>query len=103
MYSHQKMPLNDSTVMSKLRWRNSGVSRYFANASSHCASFTGGSAPTMGCHSTIDRPECVSRVMPPTTTIANTSAQHASSQMATWRFALSTAGNTEDTEEHGGH
>jgi hypothetical protein len=35
--------------------------------------------PTIGCHSTIDKPECVRRVMPPTTTIAKTSAQHTSS------------------------
>ena len=42
--------------------------------------------PTIGCHSTIDSPECVSRVTPPTTTIANTSAQQTSSQIATaWR------------------
>ena len=46
---------------------------------------SGGSVPTIGCHSTIDRPECVRRVMPPTTTITNTSAQHASSQSATAR------------------
>ena len=39
--------------------------------------------PTIGCHSTIDKPECVSRVIPPTTTIANTRAQQISSQTAT--------------------
>ena len=39
--------------------------------------------PTIGCHSTIESPECVRRVMPPTTTIANTSAQHTSSHAAT--------------------
>ena len=37
----------------------------------------GGSVPTIGCHSTIDRPECVRRVTPPTTTIGNTRAQQA--------------------------
>ena len=36
----------------------------------------------MGCHSVIDSPECVSRVTPPTTTIANTSAQQINSQAA---------------------
>ena len=41
----------------------------------------------IGCHSVIDRPECVSRVTPPTTTIAKTSAQHASSQYAIARDA----------------
>ena len=45
--------------------------------------FSGGSVPTIGCHSVIDSPECVSRVTPPTTTIANTSAQQTNSQAAT--------------------
>jgi hypothetical protein len=41
----------------------------------------------------MDRPERVSRVTPPTTTIANTSAQQISSQVATYRRArLSIAG-----------
>ena len=43
---------------------------------------SGGSVPTIGCHSVIDRPECVSRVTPPTTTIAKTSAQQTNSQTA---------------------
>src|SRR5687768_3598914 len=38
--------------------------------------------PTMGCHSTMDSPEWVSRVTPPTTTMANTRAQQTSNQMA---------------------
>ena len=41
----------------------------------------------MGCHSVIDRPECVSRVTPPTTIIANTSAQQTRSHAATARGA----------------
>ena len=41
--------------------------------------------PTIGCHSTIDSPECVSRVTPPTTIIANTSAQQTKSHAATGR------------------
>src|SRR5436190_10637697 len=81
-YSHQKIPLNPSSVMSWLRSRYSGVSRYFANASSHCESFSGGTAPTIGCHSTIESPECVRRVMPPTTIIAKTIAQQARSHAA---------------------
>src|SRR3954463_12395970 len=40
-------------------------------------------APTSGAHSTIERPECVRRVMPPTMTIANTREQQISSQTAT--------------------
>ena len=45
-----------------------------------------------GCHSTIDSPECVRRVTPPTTTIANNIAQHASNQMAIARDARADAG-----------
>ena len=40
--------------------------------------------PRTGAHSTIDRPEWVSRVTPPSTTIANTSAQHTKSHAAIW-------------------
>ena len=39
-------------------------------------------APETGFHSVIDRPDSVRRVMPPTTTIAKTSAATASSQLA---------------------
>jgi hypothetical protein len=56
-----------------------------AKASSHAASESGGNVPTIGCHSVIDNPECVSRVMPPMTTIANTSAQQMKSHAATMR------------------
>src|SRR2546423_7698929 len=84
-YSHQKIALKPASVMSWLRRRNSGVVRYFAKVSSHCAAWRGGIAPTRGCHSTIERPECVRRVTPPTTTIAKTRAQQASSHTATTR------------------
>ena len=86
-YSHQKMPLNPARLMPWFTCRYSGVSRYFSNVCCHSASDIGGSVPTIGCHSTIDRPECVSRVTPPTTTIANTSAQHTNSHVATPRLA----------------
>src|SRR5437773_10491398 len=36
----------------------------------------------MGCHSVIDKPEWVNRVMPPTTTMAKTSEQHSNSHAA---------------------
>jgi hypothetical protein len=35
---------------------------------------SGGTIPVTGFHSTMDRPDCVSRVAPPTTTMANTRA-----------------------------
>ena len=85
MYSHQKMLLNPVRVMAGLTRRYSGVCWYFRKVSCHAPWSSGGSAPTIGCHSTIDSPEWVRRVMPPTTTIANTSAQQASSQAAMTR------------------
>src|SRR5512139_1021284 len=83
MYSHQKMPLNSARLMPKLTCLYSGVSLYFSKLSSHCASFSGGKVPRIGCHSTIDNPERVRRVMPPTTINMNSSVQQTSSQIAT--------------------
>src|SRR5262249_16065415 len=51
----------------------------------HCASVSGGIHPVSGCHSVIDRPDSVSRVAPPTTTIAKISAATATSQIRTER------------------
>src|SRR5512135_534855 len=81
------MPLNSESVMPRLTSRYSGVAWYLVKASFHAASDSGGSVPTIGCHSVIDSPEWVSRVTPPTTTIANTSAQQTNSQAATGRRA----------------
>ena len=78
--------------MSKLTCLNSGVRWYFSNSVCHSASFNGGSVPTSGCHSTIDSPECVRRVTPPTTTMANTRAAHSSSQTATLRWSVEVIG-----------
>src|ERR1039457_4217304 len=77
------MDLNAPRLIPWLTFRYSGVSLYLSKVSSHCASLTGGSVPRMGCHSTMDSPEWVSRGTPPTTTIADTGAQHASSPAAT--------------------
>src|SRR3546814_17647159 len=46
------------------------------------ASFRGGTTPETGSQRTIDRPDSVSRVMPPITTIRNTSRAMTSSQPA---------------------
>src|SRR5262245_54644267 len=43
---------------------------YFSNSVCHALSLSGGSVPVTGRHSTIERPEPVSRVAPPTTTSA---------------------------------
>src|SRR6266516_2743817 len=77
-YSHQKMPLKPSRFIPGLTSRYSGVCLYFPKVSCHPTSSSGGRAPTIGRHSTMESPEWVSRVTPPTTTIANTSAQQAS-------------------------
>ena len=47
---------------------------YLSNSACHAASLSGGSVPVTGFHSTIDRPDSVSRVAPPTSTIAKMSA-----------------------------
>src|SRR5215216_7120961 len=77
------MPLNAASDIPWLTSVYSGVARYFAKAACQSASDSGGTVPTIGCHSVIDRPEWVRRVTPPTTIIANTSAQHAKSHIAT--------------------
>jgi hypothetical protein len=46
---------------------------YAANSASQAASFSGGTTPEIGSQRTIDRPDSVSRVIPPTTTIRKTS------------------------------
>ena len=89
MYSHQKMPLNSSSDIPRLTFRYSGVDWYFVNMSCQAASPSGGSVPAMGCHSTIERPDRVRRVTPPTTTITKTRAAQTSNQKATWRRAAS--------------
>ena len=49
----------------------------------------------------LDNPECVSRVTPPTTIIANTSAQQAKSHAAIARFATACPGAGTDAERNG--
>ena len=63
----------------------SGIAWYFSNSDCHAASDIGGRAPVTGFHSVIDRPESVSRVSPPTSTIAATIAAMTSSHAAIMR------------------
>ena len=58
---------------------------YFSNSACHAASLSGGTVPVTGRHSTIESPEPVSRVPPPTAAVRNTSAATASSQARTKR------------------
>ena len=69
--------------MPALTWAYWGIALYFSKASFQSAAFIGGTAPMIGFHSVIDRPEPVSRVMPPMTTMANTMAAQTNSQTAT--------------------
>ena len=93
------MDLKPSTSMSWLRSLNSGVSLYFSNCAAQSASVSGGIVPMKGCHSTMDRPEWVRRVTPPTTTMAKTRAQQASSHAATGRRPAEAAGEAASAPE----
>src|SRR5215831_15380423 len=77
------MPLNSAKLIAKWTARYSGTSLYFANSTAQSAAESGGRTPTTGFHSVIDKPERVSRVMPPTTTIRKIIAQHVKSHAAT--------------------
>ena len=65
--------------------RYSGICWYFANSAAQSAADSGGTMPMTGFHSVIDRPERVSRVMPPTTTIRKIKPQQKNSHAATGR------------------
>ena len=56
-----------------LRMRYCGVSRYLSNSTAQSPALSGGTTPVTGRHSVIESPEPVSRVAPPTATIATTS------------------------------
>ena len=53
-------------VISNLTNSNSGMLLYFSNSTIHPSELKGGITPVIGFHSTIDRPESVKRVQPPT-------------------------------------
>src|SRR5690606_18446645 len=63
----------------------SGTCLYLSKASSHSASFIGGSAPMMGFHSVMLRPLPVRRVMPPMATMQAMRTQPVINQRTTGR------------------
>src|SRR6516162_11354140 len=65
---------------------------YFSNSACHANASSGGTTPVTGFHSTIDRPDSVSRVAPPTTTVTNIRAATASSHSRTARRRVSANG-----------
>src|SRR5690606_28758824 len=76
------MNLNSASSMPALVSSYCGVARYFSNSAAQLAASIGGIMPVTGRHSVIERPEPVSRVSPPTTIIATTSAKSTPSQIA---------------------
>src|ERR1700692_730768 len=73
------MVLKSSRIMPRLTCTYCGVAWYFSNSACHAAAESGGTVPAPGSHSTIDRPDSVSRVAPPTSTMTNTKPAMASS------------------------
>ena len=55
--------------MPRLSSRYCGIAWYLLNSACQALSDSGGSAPVIGFHSVIDRPDSVSRVAPPTTSV----------------------------------
>src|SRR5260370_4095305 len=78
--------------MLALSRRYCGICRYFSNSAAQPATDSGGRTPLTGCHSVIDRPDKVSRVMPPITTMMKIMPQQNSSQTATDRALVAAAG-----------
>src|SRR5215469_5488266 len=60
--------------------RYCGIALYFSNSLCHWAAVCGGTTPVTGFHSTIDSPDSVTRVAPPTTTMRKTRPATANSQ-----------------------
>src|SRR5918993_11707 len=81
--------------MPRLRARYCGIVWYFLNSACHAGSDSGGRTPVTGFHSTMERPDSVSRVAPPTRTVAITSAATATSQNLMARIRMSADGSTE--------
>src|SRR5437588_9251543 len=79
------MLLNSSKLIAKWTAWYSGICWYFANSAAQSAADSGGTMPMTGFHSVIDRPERVSRVKPPTTTIRKINPQQKKSHAATGR------------------
>src|SRR5262249_6220316 len=65
--------------MPGLRSRYCGMALYLSNSACHAGASSGGTTPVTGFHSTIAKPDSVSRVAPPTTTVTNISASTDSS------------------------
>src|SRR5205809_6394996 len=73
------MVLNSSRLIADWRSRYCGMILYLSNSACQAAASNGGKTPVTGFHSTIESPDSVSRVAPPTTRVTAISAATASS------------------------
>src|SRR5260370_5999233 len=80
------MFLNSARFIPVLSSRYCGICWYFPNSVIQAASDSGGTTPVTGCHSVIDRPDRVRRVMPPVPNLANISAPQPNNHNTTARF-----------------
>src|SRR6187551_1540285 len=71
--------------MPRLSSRYCGITWYLANSVCHSACESGGKTPVTGFHSTIESPDSVSRVAPPTTNVSTIIAADTSSHSRTGR------------------
>src|SRR6185437_11718173 len=83
-HSHQKIVLKAFRLMPRLSSRYWGIAWYFINSLCQSLSDSGGRTPVTGFHSTIESPDSVSRVAPPTTSVAKimAAAQNSHSRAA---------------------
>src|SRR5256714_4082168 len=65
---------------------------YLSISACHALASSGGTTPVTGFHSTIDRPDSVSRVAPPTVSVTNINAATANSQNLRARRRVSERG-----------
>ncbi len=95
-FPHVDALKSESDILELRRW-NSGVCLYLSHSLSHSSVVEGRRIPLKpGFHSVIERPDSVSRVRPPTTTIAYT--RKASEKRWIARTGLETNG-AEDEDE----
>src|SRR5262245_22277583 len=83
MNSSQQICLNSTIPKPRLINLPCGEERYFCSSACHAASDIGGSHPVTGRHSTIDRPDSLSRVSAPSTIIRKIIAATTNSQLRT--------------------
>src|SRR6185437_10919082 len=84
-HSHQKIVLKAFKLMPRLSSRYWGIAWYFVNSLCQSLCDSGGSTPVTGFHSTIERPDSVSRVAPPTMSVAKIMAAAQTSHSRTAR------------------